>query len=197
MDDDDHRILSLAGKVRHEAWRLSQRRPPYLRTSADRDDMEQDAWLGAIHAVRKWDGKTNLNYWAHQRIRGNIIDELRKRRTSRGNLEQAAVPLDSLREKGAPDEKAAARIELAQRLSVLTDRQRWLVQAHLGLGYGLRELGEMTGVTESRVCQEIKAARVAMGALPRDYGPPRAMELDELVPSPADDLVLVDDEIDH
>lgn len=167
MDDAD-RTLSLKGNVEAEAWKLWKKRPSFLLTSTDREDMEQDAWLGAIQAARSWDGRGSLGGWAHRRIRGAVVDELRKRRSGRTGHEAGNVSLVNIGLLHTHDcgERVAAREELAQRLSVLTDRQRWLVVAHIGAGYGLKVLGSVTGVTESRVCQEMREIRVLLGLLP-------------------------------
>lgn len=73
--DVDDVIRRLTPKVRHFAFRLSQRLP----VSVSQDDLFQAGMVGLLDAIRAFDSSAggDFNGYAMVRIRGSMIDELR------------------------------------------------------------------------------------------------------------------------
>jgi RNA polymerase sigma factor for flagellar operon FliA len=148
-----------------------------------RDDIESAAIIGLIAAVDRYDPDRGVPFegYAGLRIRGAILDELRKlddhtrgerqkARTAAADTEPeigayaATLSLDLLLESGdrdwpADDESAEpyerqdlrARVESA--LTCLPPRQRELLARYYGDSLTLRESAVKMGISEARACQ--------------------------------------------
>lgn len=142
---------------------------------ADPGELLSAAFEGLIDAAVRWrpeDGVTFQGY-ARKRIRGEIVDDWRRRNGRRGGKLLYPFPVDddgeviesvlAVEDPGferVNDAVAAASIvrDLAPKLR---DADRFMV-TELGRGSTLTEVGARLGVSESRVCQV--RAGVASGA---------------------------------
>jgi len=139
---------------------------------ADADDLASAAFLGLIDAVDRFEPGRGVPFeaYASLRIRGAIIDELR-RIDERGRSASAAaqprtISLDGLVEDewrqflATPDdgvdqkfenEDLCGRVEGA--LSTLPPRQREVLARYYAEALTLREAGKRMGISEARACQ--------------------------------------------
>ena len=150
--------------VRHVAREVASRSPspPDL----DFDDLVQAGVVGLLEAVRRFDPNRGVAFraFARKRVAGAMHDELR--RSTRG-----AAPCVSLDDPGsaggaaplldriaAPElsaEPVSEELPTGERLS----ERRRVVLACVGAGYRLSEIGQMLGISPSRVRQLLDAAR--------------------------------------
>lgn len=71
----DRLILSLSKNVLYIALSFGRRLPRHM----TRDDIISEGWIGAMRAVDNWDpARGKLNTYADRRIRGAILDYLRR-----------------------------------------------------------------------------------------------------------------------
>jgi RNA polymerase sigma factor for flagellar operon FliA len=138
---------------------------------ADADDLASAAFLGLIDAVDRFEPGRGVPFeaYASLRIRGSIIDELRRtdeRGRSAGPGEKPkTLSLDGLVEEewcpflgtddGVEDkfehEDICGRVEGA--LKVLPPRQREVLARYYSDSLTLREAGKRMGISEARACQ--------------------------------------------
>lgn len=96
--DPEARLLSLEGMCQYLAWDVCRAYAGAL----EYEDLLQDAWLGAIDAVSRYDESQGwaLSTFAHRRVRGAIIDGIRTRdhlsRSHRQRLRDAGETLSVL-----------------------------------------------------------------------------------------------------
>lgn len=138
---------------------------------ADGDDLASAAFLGLIDAVDRFQPDRGVPFeaYARLRIRGAIIDELR-RLDERGRSAETdrprAVSLDGLVEDEwqaflahADDaiddafEREDLRGRVERALDMLPPRQREVLARYYGDELTLREAGARMGVSEARACQ--------------------------------------------
>lgn len=204
--DEEGQLLSLEGLVNYVSWELTRA----YRGLAEYDDIVQDAWVGAVSAVRKYDASTGLalSTFAYWKIRGAAIDGLRQRdhlsRTYRAKLRAAGktvrnVSLSteiSLRPGDAPvtlgdmiecpDAQAAFdRLEdvdaVSRAVAKLPDRLRYVVVEYYWTGRSLVDIALELRVSESRVSQILCKAREWLYVSLRDT----YVEFPETDPEPA------------
>jgi RNA polymerase sigma factor for flagellar operon FliA len=166
-----------------------------LPASVEFDDVLQAGMLGLLDAVARYEETQGAQFetYAAQRIRGAIVDELRRndwlprsvRRTEGEIASQLSVPIEeyqhqlhqarghqllysedfddpegeSVVDPGAPQDILDALIddELRQRIASgvadLPAREKTVMSLYYEKELNLREIGQVLGVTESRVCQ--------------------------------------------
>lgn len=146
-----------------------------------REEIESAALLGLVQAARRFEPPGDFVAYAGARIRGAIQDEIRRhmpagqRRRDRGSPPPSpTLSLDQLIEDGtagaaeacawSPEDASdqldgrRALADLAPLLRRLDRRQRLVVRLNAE-GRTERAIGEILGVTESRVCQILRSAR--------------------------------------
>src|SRR5437868_4143931 len=128
----DRLILGYSPLVKYVAGRLGSGLPAHV----DEQDLVSYGLLGLIGAIERFDPDRDVKFetYAIARIRGAIIDELRA-------LDW--VPR-SVRSRARDIERAIAR---------LPEREKLVVTLYYYEELTLREIGEVLGVTESRVSQ--------------------------------------------
>ena len=105
MNPEDHR-----DQVEYHA-----RRAAAAGRASDLDDHRQDGWLGLLIAAQRYDesGGANIKTFADRRIRGQILDGIRKRHPfgSTASRRHYDIPSFSLDAPGAPDIPAQIDME--------------------------------------------------------------------------------------
>jgi len=140
------------------------------------DDVYQDACIGLIEAVRRYDRRRARAFGRYVRlkIRGAILDGFRRRSVSwraarwREPASVREVPLSeafSLRaETGLTDPWTEARLHRA--IARLGDREKYVLHQVYAAGFSLREVAEQLGVSPSRAsqihCQILERLRRAL-----------------------------------
>jgi len=127
------------------------------------DETYQDAALGLVGAVRRYQRRRRLTFGAYVRVRvrGAIIDGLRRRslgwRAARSSDEVPVreVPLSeavALRvEHSAADPWIQERLHRA--IARLSDREQYVLHQIYSAGFSLREVAGQIGLSVSRVSQ--------------------------------------------
>lgn len=181
--DRDGRVLSLASMCRYIASDVSRSYGGLV----EYEDLLQDAYLGAMDAVDRYDESLGfaLTTFAHRRIRGAVIDGIRGRdnlkRSYRQALKEAGVTINVLSLDRSHDEQAPSSMTLlgliedeaaTLALSRLEDadavrravdrlpaRLHFVVTEYYWAGRTLLDIAREMGVTESRVSQILSKAR--------------------------------------
>ena len=178
----DARILSHRGLPRVLAARVARRAPE----SVDLDDLIAAGTEGLIQASQRFDEGAGVPFacFAQRRVRGAILDVLRAedhlsrtdRRRARESVEErlphpaARVALDDGPEiagdpRNCPLEAALRREDhgrLAAAIATLPERSQRILTLYYGEELTLRQIGQVFEVTESRVCQIVRAAHDAL-----------------------------------
>lgn len=125
------------------------------------DDVAQDAFIRAIRALRRFDGRRPFAVWLDRIVVNCAIDALRRE----GRLR----PLDDALAIAAEPVAAGADPELMQALRALRPERRAVVVMHYWLGYPLAEVAEILGVAEgtahSRLSRALGELRTVMGVV--------------------------------
>ena len=135
----------------------SRKMPAYF----GRDDAEQEAWLGVMSAVARFDGSRKLKAvtFLGKRAHGALWDKLRREgRVGRyGNTRPwiFASNVDELLSVAAPDAEPERKIYAQQLLGRVASRPRRILTAYFFDGCTMREIGKREGLGESRVSQII------------------------------------------
>jgi RNA polymerase sigma factor for flagellar operon FliA len=138
----------------------------------DADDVRSAASLGLIDAVDRFDPSRGVPFeaYAAQRIRGAVIDEVRRigdrRRTEDAASAVRTVSLDDLTEEDwhgvpaaiaddldVPFENEDLRTRIEGALAGLPPRQREVLARYYAESLTLRETGQRMGISEARACQ--------------------------------------------
>jgi len=158
--------------VERVARRMARRLPCNIAL----DDLVGAGSLGLIDAVRRFDPAraTSFTAYAELRIRGAILDHLRaldwlprgvRASVKRGESDSAVVSVDDAAGLGfdgfaasQPSPRSLVeyrqrRASLAAAIASLPERARRVLGLYYVNDLTLREIGEVLGVTESRVCQ--------------------------------------------
>jgi RNA polymerase sigma factor for flagellar operon FliA len=152
--------------------RSLSRRAPVATVVTDGDDLASAAFLGLIDAVDRFEPGRGVPFeaYASLRIRGAVIDELRRTGERARNADAADQPrmvsLDGLLEgekhvelpstdDGVDEtherEDLRGRVEVA--LDTLPARQREVLVRYYSDALTLREAGVRMGISEARACQ--------------------------------------------
>jgi RNA polymerase sigma factor for flagellar operon FliA len=145
----------------------------------DYDDVVQAALIGLWEAAQRWCPDVGVPFWvyARTRIHGSVVDELRRLSGRRGRVQ--AVSLNesvdgnmSRLEAVGEEEAGYAKLEDEQEADLvlelmgeLPERLRLVLWLRHCEGLTLREIGEIMGVTEGRVCQLVYEAMNRMRRL--------------------------------
>ena len=155
------------------------------RIVADRDELVGAGMEGLVQAARAYSTTSGVpfRYYAARRVRGAIVDELRRRdpltrsdraRVRRGELEAPVAPasIDVVGETcwlrvDVTTSKKDDRLSPAmlRALASLPAKQRRAVTLTLVRGLTLREAGDVIGLSESGVCRARSAALRRLRAL--------------------------------
>lgn len=212
-------ILENLGYVRHILTRLLNQLP----RGVDAENLESAGVLGLIEAAGQFDPDRNVEFrtFAYRRIRGAILDELRRNcplsqqmlqkiavlRKAKLDISGPASPealaeasgmstdevmeciqgarltrpeswCDSVRVRGhIGDREDASELEraemqqvLADGIETLPDRMRIALSLHYNEGLRLKEIGELLGLSESRVSRILDSARSRLQEYARQQG---------------------------
>lgn len=168
-------VLSIARRLHHQVPDF-----PY-------DDLVNEGWIGALHAVDRYDPElgASLSTYATTRIRGQMMDHIRQyswlSRRDYANVKEGTATF-SLRSIDEPirndsddeasladllpdDEDAIARMidQIAIRtvITQLSEKHRSILVAYYYDELTLQQIADLDGVTESRISQKLRAAREA------------------------------------
>jgi RNA polymerase sigma factor for flagellar operon FliA len=189
------------------------------------DDLRSAAWLGLIEAVRRYDSRRGIPFeaFAHHRITGAVLDEIRSHDKLTRPSRRRARALDTVREKltrrlnreptdvevadaageaidtfhkrsARQQAQAVVHLEdlgtddwqrlvsddspsaldglceqeqsesLAAAMATLPERVRRILDLYYREEMSYREIGQLLGVTESRICQLVKSAHAQLRA---------------------------------
>ena len=165
-------VLQYLPLVERVAKRVARRLP----RSVSLDDLVGAGSLGLIDAVKRFDPERAPSFaaYAELRIRGAILDHLRsldwlprsmRASVKRGESDAAVVSIDERDGVGfdgfagsSPSpvtvlERREQRADLAAAIAQLPERTRRVLALYYVDELTLKEVGEVLGVTESRVCQ--------------------------------------------
>ena len=130
------------------------------------EELYQWGLIGLWDACRKFSGsRDEFSFYARRRIKGHIIDEIRnstplkrRKRTQSGVMPKFDTldPNLSDADNSPLDELVHARVELKkvlESISSLTPREVFIISKYCFEDYSLREIAELLGLTEARVCQ--------------------------------------------
>lgn len=176
-DTSDQLVESHLGFARALARRLSRT----LVSHADQEALESDAMLGLLLAARCFDRDRGAAFatYAARRIWGAMIDGLRQRHGCGRNhrppaMHSLSAPLFATDGRevsladllGASEDAVGMDLEHKDQcdhlLRHVTAASRCMVREHYLEGLSQHEIGRRHGLSASRVCQRIKAARQRM-----------------------------------
>ena len=166
----DHEL----GQWRHLVWYVVNRVKPRLPVSVSDEELFAAGMYGLMHAARSYDQDRGAGFktYAYHRIRGAILDELRRldflprslRDRARAAGEDApavvAIPTDEDGHEslasvpvGYTSEARDLHEVLQQAIEALPERMRQVMVLYYQEGFKMREIGEHLSLTESRVSQ--------------------------------------------
>ena len=180
-------LMTYMHLVRSAVARFTKRLPP----SVQRDDILSAGTIGLMDALTKHQGErgAQFEWYARVRIRGAIVDELRKQDwLSRRERARAADPgsdsiaptfvgIDDVREAALPvqahddlAERHAEQVTLWHGVERLPTRERTIVQLHYGSGVQFKELAKALGVSVPRISQLHARALLMLREILHDLG---------------------------
>ena len=175
-------VLAHLGMVKRVALHLKVRLPPFM----ELDELIQVGMIGLLEASRAYDPAKGIEFenFAHSRVRGAILDEVRrlsflaehmgkdielfhKERSQARRFETYSMEVVSeevMNMAGDASHQPEAIVEHAQFMRALTgaiadlpERDQLLMNLYYVEELNLKEIGEVRGVTESRVSQLLTA----------------------------------------
>ena len=159
---------------RHLVWYVVNRIRPRLPASVSEEELFSAGMFGLMRAARSYDASRGASFktYAYHRIRGSILDDLRRmdflprslREKARANGEEApamvAIPTDedgheslAARREVASCEQDDLRQLLQQEIDQLPDKMRVVMSLYYREELKMREIGDRLHLTESRVSQ--------------------------------------------
>src|ERR671919_508186 len=175
----DRLILTYAPLVKYVAGRLGSGLPAHV----EEGDLVSYGLLGLIGAIERFDPDRDIKFetYAIARIKGSIIDELRsmdwvprsvrarardiertiaqlEAKLGRAPTDEDIARIDTIEDPQAAEPQAAMahtelREALGEAIARLPEREKLVVTLYYYEELTLREIGEVLGVTESRVSQ--------------------------------------------
>src|SRR5438034_1082704 len=146
-------ILTYAPLVKYVAGRLGTGLPAHV----EEGDLVSYGLLGLMNAIERYDPGRDIKFetYAISRIKGAILDELWTISSSGGDTVSL---IDTLQDPNADDPslemtRTEVREALALAIAKLPERERTVITLYYYEELTLREIGEVLGVTESRVSQ--------------------------------------------
>lgn len=175
-DETRAKVQQLAPQVRAMIYTRFSRPPAH----ADHDDLFQIAIEGICRSAHRYDpARGKFEPYALQRAYGAAMDHIRCTQPGkRSNPQPPPISLDveldtddgdgdcrlgflGVEDPEPPDDALALQLyALIDR--TLTRRNAAIFRLHAEAGLKLREIAEIEGMTEARVCQILKAARAAL-----------------------------------
>lgn len=158
-------IQTLQPHVRALARRFAGQAPSSV--DVDVRDLEQDAYVGILEALPRYNGSTQLSTFMGRRIHGSMVDGLRRwdprPRRSRGPRKVVWEALDD-----SPEDRwhaptvdplvALQHAELRKAVGQLDARSQHLLRLYYVDDHTLEQIAPVIGVSESRVSMLRKAA---------------------------------------
>src|SRR6187200_809404 len=156
-------VLAYAPLVKYVAGRMSSGLPSHVEEA----DLISYGLLGLISAIERFEPEREIKFetFAITRIKGSIIDELRSLdwvprsvRTKAREIERANAKLEHELHRAPTDpamemDTTEMKDRLADAIARLPEREKLVVALYYYENLTLREIGEVLGVTESRVSQ--------------------------------------------
>src|SRR3954452_148799 len=164
-------VVAYSPLVKYVAGRMSSGLPAHVEEA----DLISYGLLGLINAIERFDPGREIKFetYAITRIKGAIIDEFQEALVKISTSTVVALDelwsvsdssgdavslLDTLHDENAPDPEAMlAQSELKDRLAdaiaALPEREKLVIALYYYENLTLREIGEVLGVTESRISQ--------------------------------------------
>jgi len=157
-------VLSYLWLVKYIAGRLAVRLPSFM----GQEDLESCGVFGLVEAVQKFDPDLGIDFeaYAHRRIRGSMIDEIRKSNWMPRTIWQKLQDLKSAKEKLEREERLTEE-NLAAHLGIAPQELRRL-ESHYSRAFSV-SLEENVTVSEGE--------GVKLGDLVRDPGSPDPFEI--------------------
>lgn len=169
MQRQSLRYLWLVQKIAHQ---ISRKLPP--KAPVDYDDLVAVGWLGLLQAMAKHrPHETRLETFAGYRIRGAMLDELRRldpisrcmrRRQKAGQTVPETHSLDApdvygdVREFDDPRPGGEPSIDMLDVVRLLEAREREIVFRYYWEAKTMKSIGQELGLSESRVSQLLSRA---------------------------------------
>lgn len=159
---------------RHLVWYVVNRIRPRLPASVSEEELFSAGMFGLMRAARSYDPTRGAGFktYAYHRIRGSILDDLRRmdflprslREKARENGEDAPAMVGIPTDEDGHESLAARRHEAAcetadlsevlqKEISQLPDKMRIVMGLYYNEDLKMREIGERLHLTESRVSQ--------------------------------------------
>ena len=159
---------------RHLVWYVVNRVKPRLPVSVSDEELFAAGFYGLLHAARSYDQERGAGFktYAYHRIRGAILDELRRldflprslRDRARAAGEEApsmvAIPTDEDGHESLASGREDRRVEakdmheaMMAAVHQLPDRMRQVMVMYYTENLKMRDIGAALGLTESRVSQ--------------------------------------------
>jgi len=128
------------------------------KSSADADDLVQEACIRALTRQDQWNPAYPLDRWVFRILRNLWIDEVRKRQVRIGKGQVSAEETTEL----VSDETGEARFaerELQQKISALPNELALVILVVSVEGYSYKEAAELLGVPVGTVMSRLHRAR--------------------------------------
>lgn len=130
----------------------------------EHEDALGDAYLGLVNAAKDWreDGGANFPTYSRYRIRGEVLDGLRRRtgtRTKNGFVKDPVGPLADYVQPPDPKDHFEEifdgdfRKSLCRAINRLSDRQKMVITLYFFENMTLNEIGQLYDFSEARACQ--------------------------------------------
>lgn len=155
------------------------------RSDPDHDDCVQNTFVELVRSVDRYRGECSLEHWVSQIAARVVYRQIRQRklqrryfegsRDSNGEVPDRAEPVDQSRRLVARDLFARIRTMLG---AIETDNT-YTFMLHDVVGFDLREIAEITGVSVAAAQQRLVRGRRAVHAHIRTDDPELARELEE------------------
>src|SRR5918992_1543400 len=152
-------VVAYSPLVKYVSGRMASGLPAHVEEA----DLISYGLVGLISAIERFELEREIKFetYAITRIKGAIIDELRSLdwlwTVSDASGDQVSL-LDTLQDPDAPDpaqvmDATDMKDRVADAISRLPEREKLVVALYYYENLTLREIGEVLGVTESRVSQ--------------------------------------------
>jgi RNA polymerase sigma-70 factor (ECF subfamily) len=151
----------LRPRVESTARRLLGARDPEL------EDCVQNAFVEIVRSIEKYRGECSLEHWAAQICAHVVYNQIRKRRAHRRVFESPAEPPEEKREPVQSARRLLARDLVArvrEKLSSMETDKTYAFLLHDVLGFDLKEIAQITGVSVAAAQQRLVRGRRAVHA---------------------------------
>jgi len=122
------------------------------RNDSEREDITQMALIEVVRAVASYRGESSLDTWVSSVTAHVVYKQIRRRPLSR-HVPLDALPEDAIASGRPSSERTLATREMLARilahLDTVGEKLAWSFVLHDVLGYGLREVAQILGVSEA------------------------------------------------